>query len=164
MSHQKEITRRTIAVTGALAGLFGTLALSTRAFAGECPPGKSGTDLMSAGATAPKGVTDKVIGVIDLANEKVKLNGFQLRGRELVVQPGGEVPWHSHADRPALIYIAKGSITEFKSTCAEPILHKAGELAVEDHRVSHWWRNMGKEPCVILSFDLYHNSQDPKMM
>jgi quercetin dioxygenase-like cupin family protein len=94
----------------------------------------------------------------------VKLNGFQLRGRELVVQPGGEVPWHSHADRPALIYIAKGSITEFKSTCAEPILHKAGELAVEDHRVSHWWRNMGKEPCVILSFDLYHNSQDPKMM
>jgi quercetin dioxygenase-like cupin family protein len=164
MSHENEISRRTIAVTGALAGLFGTLALSTRVFAGECPPGKSGTDLMSAGATAPKGVTDKVIGFIDLANEKVKLNGFQLRGRELVVQPGGEVPWHSHADRPALIYIAKGSITEFKSTCAEPILHKAGELAVEDHRVSHWWKNMGKEACVILSFDLYHNSQDPKMM
>jgi quercetin dioxygenase-like cupin family protein len=119
---------------------------------------------MSAGATAPKGVTDKVIGFIDLGNEKVKLAGYQLRGRQLIVQPGGEVPWHSHAVRPALIYIAKGSITEYTSTCADPILHRAGELAVEDHRVSHWWKNTGKEPCVILSFDLFHNSQDPKMM
>lgn len=164
MSNNSPFTRRTVALTGAMAGLLGTFALSTRALAGECPPGKSGTDLMGPGATAPKGVTDKVIGSIDLAQEKVKLAGYQLRGRELVVQPGGEVPWHSHADRPALIYIAKGSITEYKSTCADPILHKAGELAVEDHRVSHWWKNMGNEPCVILSFDLFHNSQDPRMM
>lgn len=164
MSTDNQMSRRAVAMTGVLAGLVGTLALSTRALAGECPPGKTGTDLMGPGATAPKGVTDKVIGSIDLAAEKVQLKGYQLRGRELVVQPGGEVPWHSHADRPALIYIAKGTITEFKSTCADPIVHKAGELAVEDHRVSHWWKNMGKEPCVILSFDLFHHSQDPSMM
>jgi hypothetical protein len=39
-----------------------------------------------------------------------------------------------------------------------------GELTVEDHRMSHWWKNTGKESCVILSFDLFHDSQDPKMM
>ena len=161
---ERKLSRRSVAAAGALAGFLGALSLATRAMAGECPPGKSGADLMGPGATAPKGVTDKVIGFIDLAQEKVKLAGYQLRGRQLVVQPGGEVPWHSHAERPALIYVAKGAITEFKSTCADPILHKAGELAVEDHRVSHWWKNMGKEPCVILSFDLYHDSQDPKMM
>lgn len=156
----KQISRRAVAITGAL----GALTLSTRAIAAACPPGQSGIDLMKAGATMPKGVTDKVIGAIDLMHEKVKLAGYQLRGRELVIQPGGEVPWHSHADRPALIYIAKGTITEFKSTCAVPIVHKAGELAVENHEVSHWWKNMSNEPCVVLSFDLLHEDQDAKMM
>jgi quercetin dioxygenase-like cupin family protein len=156
----KQISRRAVAIAGAL----GALTISTKAIAAVCPPGKSGTDLMTAGATMPKGVTDKVIGGINLANEKVKLAGYQLRGRELVIQPGGEVPWHSHADRPALIYIAKGTITEFTSTCAVPIVHKAGDLAVEDHKVSHWWRNTGNEPCVVLSFDLFHEGQDAKMM
>lgn len=156
----KTISRRAIAIAGAL----GALTVSTRAIAAICPPGQSGKDLMKAGATMPKGVTDKVIGAINLADEKVKLAGYQLRGRELVIQPGGEVPWHSHADRPALIYIAKGTITEYKSTCAVPLIHKAGELAVENHEVSHWWKNTGSEPCVVLSFDLFHESQDAKMM
>jgi quercetin dioxygenase-like cupin family protein len=164
MSDENTLSRRTVALTGAVTAALGALALSGRAIAAECPPDKVGTDVMGPGATAPKGVADKVIGYVDLAREKVGLAGYQLRGRELVVQPGGEVPWHSHADRPALIYILSGTITEYKSTCAVPIVHKAGDLAVEDHRVSHWWKNSGKEPCVILSFDLFHNSQDPKMM
>jgi quercetin dioxygenase-like cupin family protein len=156
----RKFSRRAVALSGAL----GALVLSSRAIAAVCPPGQSGKDLMGPGATAPKGVTDKIIGAIDLAQEKVKLAGYQLRGRELVIQPGGEVPWHSHADRPALIYIAKGTITEYKSTCAVPIVHKAGDLAVENHEVSHWWKNTGKEPCVVLSFDLFREGQDAKMM
>ena len=154
-------TRRQVA---AIAAALGALAASGRAIAGECPPGHSGVDLMKAGATKPKGVTDKVIGSIDLAREKVRLAGYKLRMRRLVVAPGGEVPWHSHEDRPALIYILTGAITEFKSTCSVPIRHEAGSLAVEDHQVSHWWRNMGPRPCVILSFDLFHEMQDPHMM
>lgn len=109
MSDENALSRRTVALTGAISAALGAPVLSGRA----CPPGKSGTDLMSPGATAPKGVADRVVGHIDLAGEKVKLAGYQLRGRELVIQPGGEVPWHSHADRPALIYILKGSITEY---------------------------------------------------
>src|SRR5262245_4200367 len=157
-------SRRAVALGAGLTAAFGALAGATSALAAECPADKIGTDLMKAGATAPKGVTDKVIGAIDLAQEKVKLAGYQLRGRRLVIEPGGEVPWHSHAERPALIYIAQGTITEFKSTCAVPIVHKAGELAVENHEVSHWWKNMSSGPAVVLSFDLFHEKQDPKMM
>lgn len=148
----------------AVMATLGALVASGQALAGECPAGSSGIDLMKAGATKPKGVTDKVIGSIDLAREKVRLSGYKLRMRRLVVAPGGEVPWHSHEDRPALIYILSGAITEFKSTCAVPIRHAAGSLAVEDHLVSHWWKNMGASPCVILSFDLFHEMQDPHMM
>jgi len=153
-------SRRSVALAGAL----GALAASTRAFAGECPADKRGLDLIPPGTNVPKGVVDKVIGSIDLANEKVKLAGYQLRMRHFTIAPGGEVPWHSHADRPALIYILQGTITEFTSTCADPIVHKAGDLAVENHEVSHWWRNTGKETVLLVSFDLFHNTDNAHMM
>jgi quercetin dioxygenase-like cupin family protein len=153
-------SRRMVAMASAL----GALAVSTRAFAGICPADKTGVDVTKPGASKGKGVTDKVIGAIDLAQEKVKLNGYQIRARRLVIEPGGEVLWHSHADRPALIYVASGTITEYRSTCSTPIVHKGGELAVENHEVSHWWKNTSREPVVIISFDLFHQSQDPHMM
>ena len=77
----------------------------------------------------PKDVTDNVLATIDLGQEKIALAGRQLRLRKLVVQPGGVVPWHSHDDRPAMIYIVSGEITEYASNCAVPIVHKAGEVA-----------------------------------
>src|SRR6266511_1943370 len=76
-------------------------------------------------AIAAKGVTDKVLSQIDLAGEKLALKGHLMRVRKLEVQPGGVVPWHSHEDRPALIYVASGEIYEYASNCAVPILHKA---------------------------------------
>jgi hypothetical protein len=36
-------------------------------------------------------------------------------------------------------------------------VHKAGDLAVENHEVSHWWKNTGKETVVLVSFDLFHD-------
>ena len=74
---------------------------------------------MRAGATKPvttaaKGVTDKVLSQIDLAGEKVALKGHLMRVRKLEIQPGGIVPWHSHEDRPALIYVVSGEIYEIR--------------------------------------------------
>ena len=80
------------------------------------------------------------------------------------MQPGGEVPVHSHANRPALIYIESGEMTEFKNLCAAPIVHRAGEATAEDHRVVHWWRNTGTVPAVILSADVFGMVEDPHMM
>ena len=99
------------------------------------------TDAQKPGATMPKGVDDKVIGSIDLAKEGPALKDHKLRLRRLVIQPGGVVPWHSHAERPAIIYIVSGTIVEYRSTCAVPIVHKAGEVAEEMHTTSHWWKN-----------------------
>src|SRR5207244_1622636 len=79
--------------------------------------------------TPAQGVTDTVLASIDLAKEPVKLADHLQRLRKLVVQPGGVVPWHSHDDRPALIYIIEGEIVEYASSCAVPIVHKAGEVA-----------------------------------
>ena len=71
--------------------------------------------------------------------------------RKLVIEPGGIVPWHSHADRPAIIYVVEGEIEEYASNCAAPILHKAGEVVAETKDVSHWWKNVGDKTVVLLS-------------
>lgn len=140
------------------------VALSGAALAGTCPADKLVADGQKPGAAMPKGVEDKVLAAIDLAQEAPRLGEHKLRLRRLVIQPGGVVPWHSHGERPAIIYIVSGTITEYASTCAVPIRHKAGEVAPETHATSHWWRNTGKAAVVLLSADILHDKADATMM
>ena len=137
--------------------------LAAPAFAGECPADKMKADATKAVTYGPKGVTDSVLSMIDLSKEKVAVAGHLMRVRRLEVQPGGIVPWHSHAERPALIYIVSGEIFENASNCAVPILHKAGEVARETHATSHWWQNTGKAPVILLSFDIAADPNDHNM-
>jgi len=124
------------------------------ASAGECPADKRGTNLTKMDMTPAKGVSDTVLAAVNLAEEPAKIQDRQLRLRKLVIQPGGVVPWHSHGDRPAIIYIIEGEIVEYASTCAVPIVHKAGDVARETHATSHWWKNTGDKAVVLLSADL----------
>ena len=105
--------------------------------------------------TMPKGVTDTVIGAVDLDKE-INVEGRQLRTRRLVVQPGGIVPIHSHTDRPALIVVVSGSITEHRSDRAEPVEHRVGDISREADGISHYWINHGSEPAVLLSSDVFN--------
>jgi quercetin dioxygenase-like cupin family protein len=146
--------------------LFGGL-IAGAAQAGSCPADKMMPDGMGQKmSNAPaQGVTDTVISSSDLAQQSVGINDRLFRLRRLVVQPGGVVPWHSHADRPAIIYIISGQITEYASTCAVPIVHKAGEATPEMHGTSHWWKNDTKQPVELLSADLFHKAKpDDHMM
>ena len=140
------------------------IATASTAMAADCPADKIVADGKGQpmGATEPKAVTDTVLATIDLAKEKVRADGHQFRMRQLEIQPGGIVPWHSHADRPALIYVVSGEITEYASTCAVPLLHKAGEVSVDAGR-SHWWQNTGKTPVVLISADILHDPSDMNM-
>jgi quercetin dioxygenase-like cupin family protein len=151
----------TIGVLGALIGM-GSIAAS----AGECPADQVVADGQgqTVGATKPKAVTDNVLTRIELVNEPVMLKDHALRLRRLVVLPGGIVPWHSHTDRPAIIYIISGEIVEYRSTCKTPIVHKAGESTAEVKGTSHWWKNTGKKTVVLLSADVFHDKDDPHMM
>jgi len=138
-------------------------ALPSGAQAGQCPPGKQIADSMKPVDYKATGVTDTVLAAVDLSKEPAQIQGRKLRLRKLVVQPGGIVPWHSHGDRPAIIYIIQGEITEYASNCAVPIVHKAGEVTPETHATSHWWKNTGGETVVLLSADLLHDESDHNM-
>ncbi|HSV16668.1 MAG TPA: cupin domain-containing protein [Tepidisphaeraceae bacterium] len=136
------------------------------AFAGGCPTDKMVAEgkgqAMSSQPAA--GVTDDVIATNDLAKQPVNINDRLFRLRRLVIQPGGVVPWHSHGDRPAIIYIVSGEIIEYASTCAVPIVHKAGEATAEKSPTQHWWKNTGSVPVELLSADLFHKQKTDEHM
>jgi quercetin dioxygenase-like cupin family protein len=96
----------------------------------------------------------------------VALKDRLFRARRLDIKPGGIVPWHSHDNRPAMIYVLQGTILEYASTCAVPIVHKAGEVAPERIGTSHWWQNTGKETVILIVSDIFPVEDKPneKMM
>jgi quercetin dioxygenase-like cupin family protein len=140
------------------------LALTSMAQAGTCPADKVGANSLPGAATAPVGVTDTELASIDLAKENVKLLERRLRMRQMTIAPGGVVPLHSHADRPALITIVKGEIYEYNSKCTVPILHKAGETAIESMGTMHWWKNTGTVAVELTIGDIVNDKKPDTMM
>jgi quercetin dioxygenase-like cupin family protein len=143
--------------------VLGAAASMSTAIAGECPPDKVKANVREPVDVKAVGVTDTVIGSNDLAKAPIKASGRVERLRKLVIQPGGIVPWHSHNDRPALIYIVEGEINEYNSNCSVPIVHKAGDVARETVGTAHWWKNLTDQPVVLLSFDILHDPNDNNM-
>lgn len=138
-----------------LVAAIALLGAAPLAVAGECPADQVVAAAMTGdGHTEGKGVTDVVLIVNDLGAYHPELASRDQRARMLTIEPGGEVPWHSHADRPALIYVVSGEVVEYRSTCAVPIVHRVGEVAAEIGPLEHWWRNEAAEPVVLISADL----------
>jgi quercetin dioxygenase-like cupin family protein len=143
--------------------LVGATMAATNAFAGECPAGKMQANVRPPVNTPASGVTDTTLGSIDLGKEQVMLKDHELRFRKLTIAPGGVVPWHSHADRPALIFVAQGEIVEYASNCSEPIVHKAGDIRPETSGTSHWWKNLGDQTVILYVGDVLHDKNDHNM-
>ena len=149
-----------LVLAGVIAGA--TLARGS-ALAGECPADKMKADVRAPATHAAKGVTDTVLAAIDLEKEPANIKERQLRFRKLTIEPGGIVPWHSHADRPAIIYVAEGEIVEYASNCSEPIVHKTGEIRPETSGTSHWWQNHGNKTVILFVGDVLHDKNDKHM-
>lgn len=140
-----------------------SLATGTAALAGECPADKIKADAHEKTDYKAVGVTDVTLGAIDLGKQPAHIEGRELRFRKLTIEPGGIVPWHSHDDRPALIFVQQGEIVEYASNCIDPIVHKAGDLRREVYGTSHWWKNLGKETVILYVGDVRKDPNDHNM-
>jgi quercetin dioxygenase-like cupin family protein len=161
-------TRILLGLANARSALFASLVVgaatvATNAVAGECPAGKMQANVRQSVSLPASGVTDTTLGSIDLGKEPVMLKDHELRFRKLTITPGGVVPWHSHADRPALIFVAQGEIVEYASDCSEPIVHKTGDIRPETSGTSHWWKNLGDQTVILYVGDVLHDKNDHNM-
>jgi quercetin dioxygenase-like cupin family protein len=141
---------------------LGASIMASAAFAGECPPDQKKADAREPVTVGHDGVTDTVIAMIDVDKEQ-GIKDRKFRMRKLTIKPGSTVPWHSHGERPAIIYIIEGQIEEYASNCAVPIVHKAGDVVAETKDVSHWWKNVGDSTVVLISADLLKDPSDSNM-
>lgn len=138
------------------------LATATAAQAEGCPPDQVLTTPRALEQIAQQALTREVIANVRLEGWR-DMGGFVLRMRRLELAPGGFVPTHSHEDRPAIVYVVKGTVTEHNSFCAVPIVHSAGSVSEEfGPGYVHWWENTGDEVVTFLSSDvLPYNSPNP---
>ena len=154
-----KLPKRAVAALAFLAAV----GFTAGAQAGECPADKHMANATKPVDHAAHGVTDTTLGAIDLGKEQAKITGRELRLRKMVIQAGGVVPWHSHDDRPAVIYVAEGEIVEYASNCAVPIVHKAGETRKETNGTSHWWKNHTAAQVILFIGDVRRDPNDHHM-
>lgn len=137
------------------------------AHADKCPPEHRKADVRPApsdkiwdGARlATEGIVDETITAVEIDKPPFNIDGRVLRTRTLTIEPGTVVPWHSHDDRPASMYVVKGELTEYASNCAVPVTDKAGDYVAEGPGLAHWWQNNSDETTVLVATDLLRKEE-----
>ena len=101
-----------------------------------------------------KGVTVKLLATVDLGPEIEGMAGCQLRMRMFTIEPGGVLgPIHDHKDRPGVVYILQGTITDHRDGVATD--YGPGVGWPEDKNTTHWLENRGTVPAVEISVDIF---------
>ena len=101
--------------------------------------------------TENKGLEAKVVSTVDLAPD---MPGYQLRFRNVVLEPGGVIGMHSHKERPGLGYVLEGTFTEGREG-GDVREYKPGEVITESRDVTHWGENRGTSKVVLVGVDIF---------
>jgi quercetin dioxygenase-like cupin family protein len=100
-----------------------------------------------------KGVKVELLATVDLGPEIEGMAGRQLRMRMVTIEPGGVFgPMHDHKDRPGVVYILQGTITDHRDGDATD--YGPGVGWPEDRNTLHWLENSGKVKAVEISVDI----------
>ena len=100
-----------------------------------------------------RGVTAELLATVDLGPEIEGMAGRELRMRLFTFEPGAVFgPIHDHRDRPGLVYVLQGTITDHRNGIA--LDYGPGVGWPEDRNTSHWLENKGTIPAVEISVDI----------
>ena len=128
-----------IAKVIACSGLIAVAGFATSGYA-ESPPSEH------------KGLTVSGKNALSLGKQIAALEGYQLRVRTVVMEPGGVVKNHDHTTRPGAFYVVKGQVVEHRGKDSKVI--KPGEVVLEDFDTEHWAANTGTTEAVLFVFDI----------
>ena len=109
-----------------------------------------------AAPTDNRGVKGEVLATIDLGKEIECLAGRQLRLRKVTIDAGGYAGLHDHRNRPTLVYVRDGAITDYPGGGQEAKEYVAGQALVEGAGGSaHRVENKGATPAVLIGVDIF---------
>lgn len=105
------------------------------------------------GEQQTRGVDVQLLGTVDLGAEIPELMGRQLRMRLVTMAPGAVFgPVHDHRDRPGMVYVLQGTITDHRD--GVDTTYGPGLGWPEDRNTMHWLENLGAETAVEVSVDI----------
>ena len=99
-----------------------------------------------------QGLEVTILESFELKKQIPVMDGYELRTRRTIIQAGGTIVEHSHTNRPGVVYVLDGSMTEHKGDITRVI--NAGETWIESFDTTHWLENTSGKPSTILSVDL----------
>jgi quercetin dioxygenase-like cupin family protein len=109
-------------------------------------------------ASETNGVTTDLLANVDLGAEIEGMAGRRLRMRLVTIEPGGVFgPVHDHKERPGIVYILQGTITDHRNGVATD--YGPGVGWPEDRNTTHWLENRGTIPAVEISVDIVRQEQ-----
>jgi len=86
-------------------------------------------------APETKGVTAALLARVDLGPEIEGMAGRPLRMRIFTFEPRATFgPIHNHADRPGIVYILQGTITDHRDGVATDYGHRRGLARGSEHQ------------------------------
>jgi quercetin dioxygenase-like cupin family protein len=104
-------------------------------------------------APETRGVTTQHLASVDLGPELDGMEGRQLRMRKVTLEPGAVFgPLHDHVDRPGMVYVLQGVITDHRDGAITE--YGPGLGWPEDRNTLHWLENRGTEVAVEISVDI----------
>src|ERR1051325_6680360 len=104
-------------------------------------------------APETRGITVELLATIDLGPEIEGMAGRQLRMRMVTMEPGAVFgPIHDHKDRPGMVYILQGTITDHRDGVDTD--YGPGLAWTEDRNTMHWLENRGTISAVEISVDI----------
>jgi quercetin dioxygenase-like cupin family protein len=107
-------------------------------------------------AAETRGVTTELLATVDLGPEIEGMEGRRLRMRMVTIEPGGVFgPVHDHKDRPGIVYVLQGTITDHRDGVATD--YGPGVGWPEDRNTTHWLENRGASTAVEISVDIVRN-------
>jgi quercetin dioxygenase-like cupin family protein len=95
----------------------------------------------------------ELLATLDLGPEIEGMAGRQLRMRRFTFEPGAVFgPVHDHRDRPGMVFVLEGTITDHRDGVATD--YGPGPGWPEDASTRHWLENRGTTPAVEISVDI----------
>lgn len=123
-----------------------TLAAINGARVNACPSERSRAGSQTGSGAASAGLERVNIALTPLASDATR----QVRMRRITMASGAVIAWHTHEALQGMALIVSGEIVEVRSDCLDPIVHRPGDVAIEDEGTAHEYRNETDQSAVML--------------
>lgn len=110
------------------------------------------TSSVNAQLAGAKGLSSKTLAEVNFAAEKEPVQARTLRSRLVTLDVGGSTPAHSHKDRPSIIYVLQGTLSEERGAVTK--VYGPGNSIPVGRDVTHVIRNDGGAPVSFIETDI----------